>query len=79
MSKAELLSLALKKARTLEPQTQIRLTADVESYTIYNMKGECYIGYMLDKPMPKFFPSHKEYLMIDKAGKEVAKLQKLIL
>ena len=64
----ELLTLAIAKASKLQPQTKIRLTADNNSYYLFNIAGFLYIGVDPKENSPKFFKNKTEYTMTDKEG-----------
>ena len=64
----ELLTLAIAKASLLQPQTQIRLTADHNSYYLFNIAGFLYIGVDPKETSSKFFKNKVEYTMRDKDG-----------
>jgi hypothetical protein len=75
----ELLTLAIAKASRLQPQTQIRLTADNNSYYLFNIAGFLYIGVDPKETSVKFFKNKSEYTMKDKDGNvQYDKLQLLI-
>lgn len=64
----ELLTLAIAKARRLQPQTQIRLTADNNSYYLFNIAGFLYIGVDPKETTNKFFKNKMVYTMTGKDG-----------
>lgn len=75
----ELLTLAIAKASHLKPQTQIRLTADNNSYYLFNVAGFLYIGVDPKETSVKFFKNKTEYTMKDKEGNiQYEKMQLLV-
>jgi hypothetical protein len=77
-TKKELLEIAKQKASKLQPNQQIRLTAEEKSYWVFNFGGLLFIGSLSDQPLPKFFENRGEYVMSDKDGKKVGMLQRLM-
>jgi len=74
----ENLNLAIKKAKQLTNYSQIRLTADHNSYVIINVYGMIFIGVPEDEDTPKFFSNRDTYTMTSPDGTpELKHLQRL--
>ena len=72
----------LNKAMLLSNNTQIRLTAEEMSYTLFNKDGKYYIGILASDEksfngLPKFFPNDPEFDMISPSGKLIGRLQRI--
>jgi hypothetical protein len=64
----ELLAIAKTKASKLPTNTQIRLTADTNSYYLFNTGGILFIGVNVKETSTKFFKNKPTMQMIDKDG-----------
>lgn len=75
----ELFDLAKLKGAELTPNTEIRLTAHAESWTLFNFHGTLYIGRKPDSPIKPFFKlnSRDEVKMTDKDGNVIELVQRL--
>lgn len=75
--KKQQLEIAKEKAKKLTPHTQIRVSADVQSYTVYNVLGKIFIGWDKTTGVKQMFKNKPVLVMTDKDGKAVAELQAL--
>jgi len=77
MTNAQIIEIAKIKSQRLTTNTQIRLTADVNSLWLYNFAGRIYIGSDVNEPTQLPFKSKPVFTMSNKLGEKVADLQLL--
>lgn len=69
--------MAKEKAPFVKSGCQIRLTSDVNSYTILNMGGYHFIGFFYTETMKKMFKNKPIMILSDKDGKPLGEFQRL--
>lgn len=72
----------IAKAQKLQVNTQIRVTGQPASYTLYNVAGLLFIGQQVEESenefLPPYYPGRTAYTMRNRDGKATAiNLQRL--